>query len=276
MNGETPFYRVALQNELTRRIRRNPHYSIRSFAKALGVSSSALSQILAGKRSISQKVMDRLMAGLELTEAQAADFVSSVYAEKLRSGNRKISRTLKTRARAAEAAIPSYPSETRPIESAEFGPIAEWYHYAVREMVCKPDFSPDPRWIGRRLGIRAAEAKLSWETLLRHRLVRQDAKGRWAKAEPNIDTADKRSTTPFHRQRQRQILERSAFSLENDPIDVRNHSAVTVCTSPEKMKVAKEKIQKFLWELTRYLESGDQERVYELSVQLFPLERNSS
>ena len=57
-------YRFILATELTRRQSRNPSYSLRSFAKALGISATALSEALNGKRCLrrdsAQKIADRL------------------------------------------------------------------------------------------------------------------------------------------------------------------------------------------------------------------------
>ncbi|MBI1861191.1 MAG: helix-turn-helix domain-containing protein, partial [Deltaproteobacteria bacterium] len=48
-------YRVWLQTIFHERCRRNPAYSLRSFARSLGVSHPSLSQILSGKRPLTQK-----------------------------------------------------------------------------------------------------------------------------------------------------------------------------------------------------------------------------
>ena len=49
--GLRPF----LKMELDSRIKKNPSYSLRSFAKSLNISHAALSQILNGKRNLTKK-----------------------------------------------------------------------------------------------------------------------------------------------------------------------------------------------------------------------------
>ena len=63
-------FKSLLESEYLRRLRKNPKYSIRAFARSLDMNDSTLSQILRGKRNISpKKVTDvGLKLGLSLSE----------------------------------------------------------------------------------------------------------------------------------------------------------------------------------------------------------------
>jgi hypothetical protein len=50
---------------------------------------------------------------------------------------------------------------------------------------------------------------------------------------------------------------------------------MTLAIDAEKLPEAKIRIQKFMSELTQFLETGSQTRVYEMVVNLFPLQQNS-
>ncbi len=52
--------KAQLEKELQARIERNPHYSMRGFAKSLGLSHSLLSLILSGKREVSRKTIKKM------------------------------------------------------------------------------------------------------------------------------------------------------------------------------------------------------------------------
>ena len=155
----------------------------------------------------------------------------------------------------------------------EFRVISDWYHAAILELTYSKHFKPDPHWIARTLGISAVEAKLAIERLLKLELL-EEKNGTLVKTNFFLDTVDKTKTSVFHKKRIKQVLEKSAYSLENDPIDERNHSGITLCIAPEKLSEAKERIQAFLWDLTRTLTSGEQERLYELHVSLFPTQKS--
>jgi transcriptional regulator with XRE-family HTH domain len=60
-------FREVLVEELRRRRARNPRYSLRAFASALHVDHSSLSQMLRGKRRLTQRSIRRIGRALRLT-----------------------------------------------------------------------------------------------------------------------------------------------------------------------------------------------------------------
>jgi transcriptional regulator with XRE-family HTH domain len=78
-----------LASELTRRRAGNPRYSLRAFARHLGIDHSALSQILRGRRRLTTRVLRRLGAALRLPQAEIeraagaanADAIAAVVAD---------------------------------------------------------------------------------------------------------------------------------------------------------------------------------------------------
>lgn len=59
---ETSSSRALLDQELGRRIRNNPNYSMRAFAGSLGISHSLLSLVLSGKKPVSRKLESKVRA----------------------------------------------------------------------------------------------------------------------------------------------------------------------------------------------------------------------
>jgi hypothetical protein len=64
--------RALLGAELRRRRERNPRYSLRAFARALGTHHSTLSQILARRRRLTPRAVRRLGGRLGLAPAEIA------------------------------------------------------------------------------------------------------------------------------------------------------------------------------------------------------------
>lgn len=54
---------------------KNPRYSLRAFARSLGVSSGQLSEILSGKRPLSHKLARRISIALALTEEESQKLI---------------------------------------------------------------------------------------------------------------------------------------------------------------------------------------------------------
>jgi uncharacterized protein (TIGR02147 family) len=265
------FYREHLKSELSRRIESNPRYSLRSFAKAIKIDAGALSLILSGKRLPSPEIADRLVRSLDLTPEEEKRFRNSIAMTHQRARKkylrkafrRPISSTQQTRAKE---------TTYKELSVELFRVLADWYHYVILEMTFTSELEDDPSAIAARLGIGATEAKLAIERLKELSFLRSE-NGILTKTEGPLTTADKHLSTPAHRRRQRQILEKSLQSLENDPIEVRNHSAMTMAIDPELIPEAKKRISAFMRELSVFLESKSRKRVYEMQVSMFPIER---
>jgi transcriptional regulator with XRE-family HTH domain len=75
------FYRVYLRNELGARKSRNPRYSVRSFARALGVDNGYLSKLLSGKLLLSLDLAERLVERLKLEGGDRRQFYLSAAEE---------------------------------------------------------------------------------------------------------------------------------------------------------------------------------------------------
>lgn len=77
-----PTHVQQLSQELAKRKKRNPRYSLRAFAHALGLDPSALSRILAGKQEISLITTRKVLKALKLQADERLMFLTSVADEK--------------------------------------------------------------------------------------------------------------------------------------------------------------------------------------------------
>lgn len=68
-------YRHWLQRQLQMRQTASPGYSLRSFARSLGLSPATLCQVMSGKRPISRKVALRIADGCNLNADERASFL---------------------------------------------------------------------------------------------------------------------------------------------------------------------------------------------------------
>jgi plasmid maintenance system antidote protein VapI len=69
-------FRSFLQNELDKRCKKNPRFSLRAFARTLEVEPSALSKILHGKRALTPKMLMRMANQLGLPEQEIERFTN--------------------------------------------------------------------------------------------------------------------------------------------------------------------------------------------------------
>lgn len=260
--NEVAFYQKCLREELQRRCESNPRYSVRAFARALRIDVGAVSRFLSGKQTPSMKMAKKLLAVIELSTEDEQSFLSSL-AQTQKS--RKLQRV--------SPDFRHFDSSVRPKELSVdlYRVIADWYHAAILELTFTAEFKNNPREIAKQLGISAAEAKLAVQRLLELGLL-EDRDGILKKSEEQFTTADKNLTTPALRKNQKQFLEKAIFSLENDPIEERSVTSMTMAIDPEKLSVARQMIREFNRSLCQFLESGKRTRVYNLGVALCPLQ----
>src|SRR5437870_2408839 len=113
LNDASGDFRHLLQQELLKRCKNNPMYSLRAFARALRIEPSALSSILRNKRPITEKMKRRLGIELGLTPVQLKKF--QIPARKAKD-------------------LQKSKLDFQKITLDTFAIISDWYHYAILEL----------------------------------------------------------------------------------------------------------------------------------------------
>ena len=134
-------FRTFLGARLRAARKRNPRFSLRAFARRLGVDHSTLSQILRGKRRLTSAQAALMAKRLGL----AADAIQEVHA-----GPRH-------RARAERHA----PGSALSFNAETFALLSVWHHCAILELTRVDGFTTDSRWIASRLGLTVAEVNVA-------------------------------------------------------------------------------------------------------------------
>lgn len=235
-----------LKDELSRRVAKNSRYSLRSFAKSLGVSHTALSLAFAEKRKISRKAGLQIADRLGLEPSQAVKFINGAKSPRPLVGKFK------------------------KIELETFQLISDWIHYAILSLLECEGSKFEPRWISRRLGAGEMAVKVAMDRLVKLKMVEQ-VEGRWRQSAMPIKV-DNKTSTAATRKFQRQLLEKALESLEKDPVEIRDFSSMTLSIDPKFLPFAKERIKQFRRELTAELEAkGAPKEVYNLTIQIYPV-----
>jgi len=235
---------LILHSELQARRMRNPAFSMRRFAKQLGLSPATMSQVLSGKRPISRKMTAKVVDALNLPE----------FSE-FRSDDLK-----------------SYDAKFIQLASDRIEMIGNWYYHAILSMADLPNTPADPKVISGRLGITILQAQTAIERL--HRLGMIEIQKNYLKPKMQHTTTTYDVPNAAIRNMQRQFLDKAGDSLQLDPVDVRDISNIVMAVDPARLPAAKALIADFRRQIAKYLESGKPSQVYNLSIQLFPLERN--
>lgn len=245
----TTDFRLYLQNELIRRCQKNPHYSLRAFARTLQIEASALSKILNAKRAVTPEMLTKLGLKLGLGRQELKNF------------------------KGIKGALGHLDFDT--VDADQFKIISDWYHYAILELTAVEDFRPNTKWIAKRLGITASEANIAVERLTRAGFLKIE-KNRWTDVSGNLTTVGNNFTISAFRNLQRQILQMAVQSLEETPMERRDQTSMTMAIDSKLLPQAKEKIKKFRRDMDRLLQSSDtKDEVYHLSVALYPVTKTT-
>ena len=256
-------YQNVLAATFQQRKAHNARYSMRAFARSLGLDVGLLSKVLAGKQILSIGSGRKVARSLALAAEETNLFLDSL-------GEAQKQQRLGKQAADASAHL------IRRIEQDSIAVIGELHHFAIMELCCASNFDGTSRMAARRLGITVIEADQAIARLLRLGLVERSQEGKLAKTDKHVQLADPAKTTPLLKKQQREILTAAREALNDQEIERRSTTGMTMCIDAEKIPLAKIMINKFMFELCEALEAGGRKEVYQLSVSLFSLEPNRS
>lgn len=242
--GMSTAIREALGRHLREKQKRNPGYSLREFSKQLDVSPATLSQILKGKRVISKKTLQKALKNIHL---DAAD-TKLIY-----------------------SAIKHSQAEMVPMD--QFHVIVDWYYFAILSLAETIDFDSRPSWVARRLNITVKQAQDALKRLQRLQMLATDDAGVLRPTNKSFHSSDGVMNLLIQK-RHRQHLSLAEESLQQDSVDERDFTAVTMAIDPTKLVAAKKMIRKFRDRLCQFLESGNRTEVFIYCQQLYPLTKN--
>ncbi len=256
-NLEHPMdYRIWLQSHFDIRSKRNTRYSLRAFAKLLGIDPSSLSQILSGKRGISLKQLNKFCTKLAASPDEIAKITQGYFY--------KMSGT------SPAPATNNYHQLT--VDS--FAVISEWYHYAILELTFVKGFSSHPQWISKMLGISVQETKTAIERLQRLQLL-EEQNGKIRKTEAFLTNFSDGVTSSALKHFQRQVLQKAVESIDMVPQELKDITSITFPMDLKNIATARAKIKAFRREMCASLERGSPTIVYNLAIQLYPISKNT-
>lgn len=264
-------YRELLKGELSKRCEKRAGYSLRAFARDLGLDPAQLSRILSGKKNLSllsaQSVSEKLFSASEDREVFVAA-VELAIAKKpsLRDRALKKLSSLHSNASSMNEAM------TLSLESIKV--ISDWYHFAILDLTKVKGVAHTPAAFAQYLGISEIEVKLAIERMTKLGLMEKRGT-RFVKTKAKLVTP---SDTPnvalrrFHSQ----MIEKAVHSLETQTVHERYVVGKTLSIRKEDIPKYKSLVEDFFSKVSSLvLASGTSEpnALYQLNVQFFDLRR---
>ena len=269
MNNKNRSYIRILEEELLRRKEKNSSYSMRAFSKALEVNSGVLSMVLNGKRVPSMELARKIADKLDVCPQTQKMFFDSVV-ETQRSRNlHRVSPDIKKYKFDSVKDL-----KFKQLENDYYHSVSEWYCFTILEMTRLHYFKPSFKWIASQLGISEMEVQIAVKRLLNLGFLEEDSNGGFRAVDEQLRLDSMyTATSQARRNKQKQIREKSIESIENDPIENRSMTSMTMCIDMALLPEARKLISDFNEAMSKLLESGNKEKVYAMEVSLFPLHR---
>jgi uncharacterized protein (TIGR02147 family) len=255
MNEQTAL-QVKLRNTFREMKLKNNMYSLRAFAQKLGVSPSAISEIINGKRVVSRKLAQKILLNMGC-EASEQEKILKLFP-----------RTPSTNNNMTPQGISDYVT----LDADHFQLISKWYHFAILSLIETKGFKADPLWVAKRLGIKVLEAENALERFVRLGLIAWSRKSKTVKllSQKQLSSSDELVSDAVKQAHHEDLLMASR-KLESEAIEDRDFTSLTIAIDKSKLSDAKKMIREFQDRLAAFLETGTRTEVYKLNFYVFPL-----
>lgn len=247
-----------LRDWLAYRKASQPGFSLRTLAKEAGISAAYLPLVLAGKRTLTFKALQKLAPHLGLNRQERS------YLEALVTLGTADSQTVRLDALEKMKRFGSY-QKANPKEFEAYQYLTHWYYVAIREMVSLPGFEATPEWIQPRLkfNVPLAEIKAALEFLEKNGYLTTPNKSIEC-----VGGVYRVALTQFHHE----VLDLAARSITDTPSEQRSIQGHTVALGSQQLDEARKILDEALKKIQSLSQSeSTPDSVYHVELALFPL-----
>lgn len=245
-----------LAEELAAGMKKNPAFSLRALAKRLKMSSAALSEILSGKRQVSET---RAVALAKLLKHASGKPETLARAFNATGSLKRLQKVVN-------------PNQEDILPKDLYALFADWRAFAVASLLRADRIADDGRAgakIGQRLDISAAAAASTLKRLIKVGMVEVQPDG-YFKTVPKVFRSPDEYPKSLIDKRVSAGLANAKDALR-DPERWHRTCFSTISVDVSKLDDAMQMIEDFVKRLSVFLSEGERTEVFELSAQLFSL-----
>jgi uncharacterized protein (TIGR02147 family) len=256
-----------LKSEYLQRHSKNQSYSLRAFARLIGMPSGRLSQFFSGKRQLTLNTGTKISEALGFSTEERRKFLALIESQRALAKriddqtDQKFSR-IKDR-------------ESIELSVAEELVVCDPIHFAIIALMETTDFRSERQWIAQRLGRTSIEIRDAITNLVAVKLVHESASGKLSLVKVKNGVVRTRSdvSSKALQNAHKKIMKEASSTLKEVNILMRDMSSMTIAIDVKNIQKAKLLIRDFRRKLAVMLEEGDQTEVYRLAIQLFPVSK---
>jgi uncharacterized protein (TIGR02147 family) len=260
-------YRKFLRDYYQEQKARNHGFTVRYIAEKVGFrSASFFCQLMNGRSNISQELVRKFCLFLDFNERESSYFECLVgYNQSKDHINKK---------KLFEKVISFRQSKLRTIDAKLFEFYDKWYYNAIRELLYFFPFRGDFHELAKALNpaISPAEAKRAVQRLESWGLIKKDNTGNYVRSDNQSITTGIDAQSFYINNYQHAVLDLAKASLDRFPREERSLSTLTMSLSSEAYRKIEEEVHLFRRRLLTVAEEDkNEERVYQMNIQLFPM-----
>jgi uncharacterized protein (TIGR02147 family) len=255
-----------LKAELEKRASSNPLFSGNAFAKKIGLSQSYLSLILTDKRSLTEKSARIISKSLKLSPPEI-DYLT-LLVKKENSKDSSVKKHYND-----ELQKFRHQNQVDEINLEKFKVISDWHHSALLELITLKNVVHTDRAFAKRLSLDIPTVREALKRLEQLELIKKENNKYVRNDKGNLATPTDIShegLRNFHRQ----ILKKAISAVDEQSVEQRVFSGMTMSIDVDKLPEAKKLIENFKNEMSNLLEVETKTKVYQISIQLFQLDKD--
>ena len=242
-----------LREKLRAAMRRNPRFSLRAFAKQLGIDHSTLSQVLRSKRRLTARALELVGKRIGLSE------------EAIRACAEKSRKKPSPKSLAEDIRSFHFDLDT-------FQLLSAWYHYAILELIQIQGFKSDSRWIASTLGIAVEQVSIALQRLLRLELLEMSGRDRWIDKSGDAEFHGASLTEVAGNQVNQEVHELAIEAVKHIPSQHRIHRQMVLALDSRKLPRLKILVDDLMDDLRSVVaESAAKDDVYQVEISCFPV-----
>ena len=232
---------IFLEQEYLRRKNTNSSYSLRAFAKFLGIDQSILSKVLKRQRNLSFKTWEKCLLKLDIDPSQKGKL--------FRLWDKEI--------------------VSLDVDELSLKALSNWRYWAVMETL-KLNENITVEVIVKKLCLSENEVVSILQDLIQLEFVCEE-NDKYVLLRRDNHWLSLSATAEHRRSLQKQFLLQSLKALEAIPMEERFHGSLTFAIDPKDLPTIQMKFAMFLKSLGRYANRSNAEVVYQSTLSLFPL-----
>lgn len=258
-------YKDILKSHFEKRKSKNPSYSLRAFARDIGLLPSRLSDIFNDRQGLSESRALLIAEKLELDKGETEYFINLIQSRHARS---KQARNMALDNLKKVKNIPDVI-----LTEEQFAQISDWYFFSILELTTLFPQTHQIDSMAHYLGIEPKLAHESVAKLIALKLLIVIDENKFVRSHFRVSTSHdvpSKAIQKFHDG----IISRAKLALTETTFDQRDFSSVNIWISKKDLQDLKTDLVQFRRGiLQRYQTRISEEDLYALNINLFPLRK---